>query len=213
MKWGYHHVRKHQQIYCQTAKTHGETNPFASKKNRGLQAVREWQVFICIVGRSFGSFGRRMSWLFPPSKKKVRQKRKNVVLMLFLLSLDALNSFFTYVSHHMNPLATQNLMHFSTVPLLCTCCFPRETIGYFLDFSKYGSEWPSNSSQARGTFWSLKALGFVNSSSSRQLVYHIVFRCLFLGVSRVLNQCFNMCCHRDVQLRSPSRSCWQRTVQ
>ena len=32
VKWGYHHVRKHQYMYCQTAKTHGETNPFASKK-------------------------------------------------------------------------------------------------------------------------------------------------------------------------------------
>ena len=153
VKWGYHHVRKHQYMYCQTAKTHGETNPFASKKNRGLQAVREWQVFICIVGRSFGSSVGECRVYFPPQKKRWGRNARMLSLCCFCYLGMLWISFFLIRNHmkYMNPLATQNLMHFSTVPLLCTCCFPRETIGYFLDFSKYGSEWP-----ARGTCWSLR---------------------------------------------------------
>ena len=89
-------------MYCQTAKTHGEANPFASKKNRGLQAVPEWQVFICIVGRSFGSsVGKGRVYLFPPQKKGEAETPKCCPYVVS--AILGCSEFLFYRSNHMNP--------------------------------------------------------------------------------------------------------------
>ncbi len=162
---------------------------------RGLWAVREWQVFICIVGRSVVPGCVFLNAVFIPlSKKKVRRQKWNTKMCLFFLPY-----YVGMIWIHIFPLATQNLAHFSVVPLLYTCCFPKEPIRYFLDVSRWSMVlWPNNSSKTifeLGQFERehVGALGSVNSNSSRQLVYYVVVKCLSLAVSRDSRASFSLC--------------------
>ena len=103
VKWGYHHVRKHPYMYCQTAKP-TETNPFASQQPRpaGRSGVAGLHLHRRKVVREFGR--ENVVCLFPPLKKKKGEAETQNCCPYVVSAILGCFEFLFYISDHMNPL-------------------------------------------------------------------------------------------------------------